>query len=1203
MSKMKSIVDAISSKLSVSRRSFIKATLAVGGSAAIIGCEKGSGEPIFIGNGGGLDNVVSPEDLSNAKTYHGGCAHNCGVGARCVSKFHVVNGRVVRVTSDESDYDYEGNLRNREQYNDSRALTCVKARAFKYKLYHPGRLKYTLKQTKARGDVTGFIRIPSQVAMKEVAQKYRSIYDKYGRAAIFEFTGSSTSYYGATFEKPKDAKLALSQFVGGTKEAYSNYSFHQYTYAYKLTGHPSMWASDTSSEFRSVGYQFPAIASVVKNVVSWGSNILSTNNSSAWAYIRAIEKMKERRPESKVYFIGPEFVDTGVTCATDWVQLRNYTDSALIMGMFYEMIINTVDADGKIMSKPWLDLEYLDTMVYGFFDSPAYWVHKTSGVIKLTDPGDAGYTKVDEVPAGKSLSAYVMGSDDRLTKLNYNKSKNYTATQFSTVQVESKDRTRNLSTCSYPSKADSKYYYKQDMNSPKTPEWASVICGTPAETIKELAKMYCDPAQHPIFSDFSGGIQKQDNGVISMFTLASLLCVTKTFGLHGEGMFVGVFGVGVKDSGKIGLKTDYLDGSSAIPTGRPALYTDPKMAATMSVKEWFNGIKIAFHDVLKEKGYTGKHIPEWDGITRYVNDDGATKAALVYNYPTNLGPTGGFPTTFPDNGLDYYEFDGKAANTQKFAGTRMIINDGGGIQLNQHSNTNDSAEMYKCLPISGDATNPDTFCLATFDIYLSPTARHSDYIFASAVSLEAGDWKDIGGEKIYRPPVSKLPGEAKDGWRFAYEAYKAQVELGDFNGVTVANSHLKYVGTNATSKAYQSSDVLSLDIVDKAIASPASRFYGMSRDEVFANQYRPRVNQPEPTITDVSKGAFGAKLRINLDKYLEKTVDLSTTPFIFNDTLNTRIVPPAKRPENQGSNEHADFVENSGGNNAIVVVRDWGSGENNIAEWGDGTRPELSGRFHVYNNTMVWDYERRYSKWHGWLPKEQRGQTNKDYEGDPIIYPIPMYLDFRDSFNESYGVFPIKDASGKVVKPGIPENDLSKYKGLTLSTTHDRYRVHSSHAENPLLRELNHRTKGGDYGSGNDWKEYAVMPERHIEGATAPISPMISSAVYKKDMKTASWHEIWINDQDAADRGIAENDLIVVENPIGAVRVIARLTKRCVRGHINLHQGGWYDPNPIDGIDDGGCANTLMSSKPSRLDNGNSQQFAYVKVRKDTLFV
>ena len=214
-----------------------------------------------------------------------------------------------------------------------------------------------------------------------------------------------------------------------------------------------------------------------------------------------------------------------------------------------------------------------------------------------------------------------------------------------------------------------------------------------------------------------------------------------------------------------------------------------------------------------------------------------------------------------------------------------------------------------------------------------------------------------------------------------------------------------------------------------------------------------------------------------------------------------------------------------------------------------------------------------------------------------------MYYDFRDGFNETYGVFPIKDATGKVIKAGKPENDLSKKKGLTLSTTHDRYRVHSTNAENPLLRELNHRTKGGGYGSGNDWKEYAVMPERHIEGASAPISPMISSAVYKKDMKTASWHEIWINDQDAAERGIAENDLIVVENPIGAVRVIARVTKRCMRGHINLHQGGWYDPNPIDGIDDGGCANTLMSSKPSRIDNGNAQQSAYVTVRKDTLFV
>ena len=1174
MSKMKSIVDAISSKLSVSRRSFIKATLAVGGSAAIIGCEKGSGEPIFSG-GGGLDNVVSPEDLSNAKIYHTGCINNCGTGTRCVSKLHIVNDKIVRVTSDESDYDYEGGLREREQLNDSRSLSCAKGRSYKYKLYHPGRLKYTLKQTKARGDVTGFVRIPSEVAMKEVVKKYRAIYDKYGSSAIVS-TYNSSSYYGGDFSDPYLVKQAITDMIGSVRPTYSNYSYHQYDFAHLLTGHPGLEKS-----YGTMGRQLPSIAGVVKNIVSWGSNVLTSNNSMSWGYMRAIEKMKTRDAKAKVYFIGPEFVDTGVTCATDWVQLRNYTDSALIMGMFYEMIINTVNADGSIAAKPWLDLEYLDTMVYGFFDSPEYNINETTGIITVTTAvAGGGERKVQAVPAGKSLSAYVMGSDDRLTKLKYNKSLNYTATQYGAIS-------RNLSISTYPSDKSSKYYYKQDMNAPKTPEWASNICGTPVETIKELARLYTDPAQHPILSEWCGGVQKQDNGVVNIFSISSLLCVTKTFGMNGEGLFVG-YGSTLKNSGFTGdpsnAATDYLNKAGSFPTSGIVPYVEKHKTGVVSHKEWFNGIKLAFHDILGDESYKGERIPEWDGKTRYVNNDGGAKAGIKYKYADNLiNPD--LPVPFLDSGLNYYKYEGQtgtapASGTPIYSGTRMVISSGGAIHLNQHFNANDNAEMYKLLPLDIKCENmADTFCMVNFDIFLTPTAKYSDYIFASTVSLEAGDWMDIGGEPHYRPPVSKKPGEVKDGWRYAYEAYKAQSELGtSTTAVDPTNAHFKFVGTNGTSNAYQSSDVASLKIVDDAIALPASRFYGMTRDEVFAKQYRPRKNEDELITTDLRTGAFGEQLRRNLDEYLKSGNSMSATPFIKNIGVDLN-------------------------NSASANVVNWGSGADNIAEWGDGTRPNFTGRFHVYNDAMVWDYARRYSKWHGWLPKGERGQKNKDYEGDPIVYPIPMYFDFRDSFNEAYGVFPIKDAEGKVIKAGKPENDLSKKKGLTMSTTHDRYRVHSTMAENPFLRELNHRTKGGGYGSGNDWKEYAVMPERHIEGATAPISPMISSAVEKKDMKTASWHEIWINDQDAAERGIVESDLIVVENPIGAVRVIARVTKRCMRGHINLHQGGWYDPNPIDGIDDGGCANTLMSSKPSRIDNGNAQQSAYVTVRKDTLFV
>ncbi len=63
-------------------------------------------------------------------------------------KLHVVNGRIVRVTSDDSDYAFDGSYRNKEQYNDARSLTCPKGRAIKYRAHHPAKLRYAFKTNK-----------------------------------------------------------------------------------------------------------------------------------------------------------------------------------------------------------------------------------------------------------------------------------------------------------------------------------------------------------------------------------------------------------------------------------------------------------------------------------------------------------------------------------------------------------------------------------------------------------------------------------------------------------------------------------------------------------------------------------------------------------------------------------------------------------------------------------------------------------------------------------------------------------------------------------------------------------------------------------------------------------------------------------------------------------------------------------------------
>lgn len=1153
--------------------------------------------------GGNLGNVISPEDLSNPKIYYTSCVHNCGTGIRCVSKLHVVNGRIVRVTSDDSDYAFDGTYRNKEQYNDARSLTCPKGRAIKYRAHHPAKLRYALKQTKGRGDLSGFIRIPVDEALKEIATKYRKTVEKYGPGAVHNIYGTSGGYSSqGTYASYSSTRSALTP--AGARDGYGDYSYYQYHFGSVIVGHPGSCGAYTKSS--NVSWQFPAIAGVVKNVVSWGANILTTVNSASWSYIRAFEKLKERG--GRAWFIGPELTDTGVTCHTDWIQSRNYTDVALIMGMLYEMLVNTFDSNGAIKkSSKALDIDYIDTMVHGFFASPEYYVNTTTGEIVKEKPADTtDYRHIEAVEAGKCLASYILGGNAALIgnpKYNAN-STNYTAKKYHEFSVNNMPRVGKVS-WKVTKGEKTEYQYKKDFNEPKTPEWAEKITGVPAAKIRELANMYTDPEQHPIFNEWAGGTQKQLNGSIQLWAITALMAITKTFGLSGE-TFSGAWAT--KNSHGPVADTDtnnYLDFSS-ITVGDAGVTTiRDSTVNNISCKEWFNGIKIAFKDYLTpERGYTGENIPDWDMNKRYYSNDGGVKSLVMFDKnPSNPNE---LVTEVLEDGKTYYKVKKDANYNPIFSGIRMILNAGGAIMVNQHMNTNDLTAMYKAIPAlnsqeGGGYTNADSLCLVTFDLFMSPTARYMDYVLPAVSQLEAVGREAFGGQSkaMYRPPVVEPLGDALDSWTMTYKAWVAQSQLGEltYDGKTTS-------GISAAPSSYTNNSSFKPirnyfdEEVDKATANPASKYYGMTRDEVYGAQFTPAKNNDEYICTslyetkgtttswasgdsDTSESARNnisqvGQIRKNLDTYLKGDM---TAPFIFTT-------------ENSVQNKFDGSTYSSAANSAASLLD-------------TSSRPEMSGKFQIYNGRVQWDYEHAFEKYHGWLPAENRGQENKDPEGDLKVYPIPMYFNFEDCFKESYNGFKKVDSATGKAQAGPNAAFFAgtgRDKPLTMSTTHDRFRVHSTHDENPLLRELNHRTINGGWASGNDWKEYCIVPERQtVNSAAAYESPMISSAIYNKNRETASWHEIWINTQDAAERGITDGMLCRVENPIGKIRVIARVTDRCIPGHLNLHQGGWYDPN-TDGVDDGGNANTLIASTPSRYDHGNAQQSAYVIIKPETEF-
>ena len=269
---------------------------------------------------------------------------------------------------------------------------------------------------------------------------------------------------------------------------------------------------------------------------------------------------------------------------------------------------------------------------------------------------------------------------------------------------------------------------------------------------------------------------------------------------------------------------------------------------------------------------------------------------------------------------------------------------------------------------------------------------------------------------------------------------------------------------------------------------------------------------------------------------------------------------------------------------------------------------------------MVWNYKHRFEKFHGFLNADKRGQTKKDLDGGEIVYNLPIYYAWEDYFKEAYG----PATTGYI-------GDVAADYPLKLTTTHNRFRAHSSMAENPLLRELSHNTMGLDEHNeaeykrnkkGNDYTYYASAPKQAFPVKNNPktgdyVMPTLESAevvrggLYKSitpeeliaNKDIATFTPLLMNPADAKDKNgntICENgDLIEVRNPIGVVYCVAKFTERCAPGFVSLHQGAWYDPRLINNevVDVGGCCNTLMASQPSRLDNGNAEHSALVKIK------
>ncbi|MBQ3033033.1 MAG: molybdopterin-dependent oxidoreductase, partial [Deferribacterales bacterium] len=501
MGKLKDMLENLNIKLS--RRGFVKSAAAAGSIAALYGCSKDDdSEIIYQGSSAVGGGSVEIQDKAPVEYFYGASGHNCG--GRCITVAEVSKGRIQRFLTDEHKYTKDGTYIDPESRNFPQTRSCARCRSYKYRLYHPGRLLYPLKQTGKRGDLNGFQRISWEQSYKEIATKHRRVIEKYGIDGIYQIyaCGSVSSTFNGSQSGPigKTNGYVMKAMGGVTTQMFGSYSTHALTYF--GTGYTGSDGSITSN----------MVAKYSKNLILWGDNSMTTGNNQSYTAIRTAEDFKKRNPDAKIIFVGPEFVDTGVTLADEWIVTKPFADQALVAGMIYHMLENTFDLNtGELKADPWLDLDYLDTMVYGFFDSPEYGLDDNTGVIDATS-AHAGTRVVPAVPAGRSYCSYILGNNENAKMYSaLGSSSNYTAAQF----AAGSDMKR-WSTCSYDGAgANSRYETKRLYTVPKTPAWASSVTGVPEEKIKELAKIYAK--EGPVATRWAYAIQKQVEAISHMF--------------------------------------------------------------------------------------------------------------------------------------------------------------------------------------------------------------------------------------------------------------------------------------------------------------------------------------------------------------------------------------------------------------------------------------------------------------------------------------------------------------------------------------------------------------------------------------------------------------------------------------------------------------------------------------------------------------
>ena len=316
MSDQNILTQALTSTL-VSRRSFLKWSAVLGGTAALAGGLDFGLKPVEAAK---TATAVAPDQ---GKWIPAACWHNCG--GRNLNLAYVVDGVVVRQKTDDSHPDSPDFPQQRG---------CARGRSQRMRVFGADRLKYPMKRAhwapgggdKALRGKDEWIRISWDEALTILANETIRIKLKYGNTAIYNNGSRSLNLFGG-------AVTSWGSTSSGTWAATAPRVAGDYIYG------------NDRLELRKS-----------KLIVMWSTDTFWVSaGSPTYNYYNA------KKAGAKFIFIDPFYNSTAQILADEWIPIRPGTDTPMLLSVAHTLI-----TEDNPKTNPLIDWDFINRCTIGF---------------------------------------------------------------------------------------------------------------------------------------------------------------------------------------------------------------------------------------------------------------------------------------------------------------------------------------------------------------------------------------------------------------------------------------------------------------------------------------------------------------------------------------------------------------------------------------------------------------------------------------------------------------------------------------------------------------------------------------------------------------------------------------------------------------------------------------------------------------------